>query len=44
VLARRDDKTDRLPDTNTSYWKRHYLAGKRILPPTLAQVESTRKR
>ena len=34
----------RVSDLNSSYWKRHCLAGKRILPTTLAQVESTRKR
>lgn len=43
VHARRGKKV-RVSDLNSSYWKRHYLAGKRILPTTLAQVESTRKR
>ncbi|KXC18477.1 hypothetical protein AW889_19880 [Pseudomonas aeruginosa] len=44
VHAPRRGKKVRVSDLNSSYWKRHYLAGKRILPTTLAQVESTRKR
>ena len=42
--APRRGKKVRVSDLNSSYWKRHYLAGKRIPPTTLAQVESTRKR
>ncbi|MCY1424964.1 Murein DD-endopeptidase MepH precursor [compost metagenome] len=39
IHAPRRGKNVRVSDLNGSYWKRHYIAGKRVLPETLAKAD-----